>query len=61
MRMIIIMAALALLAGCARAPLPVDRPCGVLTDSLAGVDATTREGERRLAIHHARGRAAGCW
>ncbi len=58
--MTFILLALALSA-CARAPLPVDRPCGVITDSLAGVDAVTRDGERRLAIHHARGRAAGCW
>ena len=47
------------LAGCSTAP--VDRPCGVITDSLIDVNATTPEGQRRIHVHHARGRAAGCW
>ncbi len=51
-----------MLAGCA-SPVPprADRPCGVIADSLAGVNATDRAGQMRLDIHHARGRAAGCW
>ncbi|WP_280870981.1 MULTISPECIES: hypothetical protein [Labrys] len=40
---------------------PVDRPCGVITDSLRDVQAVSREGNRRLAIHYEGGRAAGCW
>ena len=48
------------LAGCAR-PVPVDRPCGVITDSLIGVNATTPAGQLRLNVHHERGAAAGCW
>jgi hypothetical protein len=47
------------LAGCAS--LPVDKPCGVITDSLETVTATTRDGNRRLADHFERGVAAGCW
>lgn len=48
-----------LMAGCQS--VPVDRPCGVIRDSLIDVRATTPEGERRINVHHARGRAAGCW
>lgn len=40
---------------------PVDRPCGVIRDSLATVRATTPAGQQRLDIHYERGRAAGCW
>jgi hypothetical protein len=47
------------LAGCQS--VPVDRPCGVIQDSLIDVRATTPDGERRINVHHARGRAAGCW
>lgn len=50
-----------LLAGCQTMPSPVDRPCGVIRDSLETVRATTANGQRRLDIHHARGKAAGCW
>lgn len=49
-----------MLAGCERAPVPVDRPCGVIADSLIGVNATDRAGQE-LDIHHAKGRAGGCW
>lgn len=48
-----------LLAGCQS--VPVDRPCGVIVDSLLDVNATTPDGQRRIHVHHARGRAAGCW
>jgi hypothetical protein len=47
------------LAGCQT--VPVDRPCGVIKDSLLGVNATTSDGQRRLNVHHERGAAAGCW
>ncbi|MGO4337460.1 hypothetical protein AB4037_21335 [Labrys sp. KB_33_2] len=40
---------------------PVDRPCGVITDSLRDVQAISRESNRRLAVHYEGGRAAGCW
>ncbi len=50
------------LTGCAATVPPrTDRPCGVISDSLAGVNATDRAGQMRLDIHHARGRAARCW
>lgn len=48
------------LAGC-QTPAPVDRPCGVIRDSLEGVAATTPAGQTRLDVHFVRGRAAGCW
>lgn len=41
--------------------VPVDRPCGVIRDDLATVKATTPGGQQRLDVHHARGKAAGCW
>lgn len=42
--------------------LPRDtRPCGVIRDSLKTVNATTPEGQLRLAVHYERGRAVGCW
>lgn len=59
MRAALILIALAL--GACTTTQPVDRPCGVLEDSLLGVNANTRDGSRRLAIHYERGRAAGCW
>ena len=48
------------LTGCAPQQ-PVNRPCGVIVDSLLSVNATSRDGTRRLADHYARGKAAGCW
>ena len=54
----ILLVALAL-AGCQS--VPVDRPCGVIKDSLIGVYATTPAGQLRLNVHHERGAAAGCW
>jgi hypothetical protein len=48
------------LAGCAT-PVPVDRPCGVIKDSLIDVYATTPAGQLRLNAHHERGASAGCW
>lgn len=54
----ILLVALAL-AGCQS--VPVDRPCGVIKDSLIGVYATTPAGQLRLNVHHERGSAAKCW
>jgi hypothetical protein len=48
------------LAAC-QTPAPVNRPCGVIQDGLKDVRATTPEGNRRIDVHHARGKAAGCW
>ena len=59
MRVAIVIAALAL-AGCAT-PVPVNSPCGVIKDSLIGVNATTPDGQRRLNVHHERGATVGCW
>ena len=58
MRTVMIMMLTGVLAGCAS---PVDKPCGVIRDSLSTVQATTVSGQQRLDVHHARGKAAGCW
>lgn len=50
----------AALAGCASTQ-PVNRPCGVITDPLGDVQATTREGNQRIDAHFERGVRAGCW
>lgn len=50
---------LLLLGGCATTS--VNKPCGVITDSLKDVHATTRDGERRISTHYEAGVAAGCW
>jgi hypothetical protein len=47
------------LAGCQS--VPVNSPCGVIKDSLLGVNATTPAGQLRLNVHHERGAASGCW
>lgn len=49
------------LAGCAASPQPVNKPCGVITDSLQNVNATSTVGQERLDVHFERGAAAGCW
>jgi hypothetical protein len=41
--------------------VPVDRPCGVITDSLMSVRGATPADTRRIDIHFERGVAAGCW
>lgn len=41
--------------------VPVDRPCGVITDSLATVRGATPADTRRIDVHFERGVAAGCW
>ena len=47
--------------GCASLPQPVNKPCGVIVDSLQDVHATTKAGETRISKHFERGVAAGCW
>lgn len=53
------MAAGLMLAACASAP--VDRPCGVITDSLKDVRGADSSERRRIDMHFERGVAAGCW
>lgn len=48
------------LAAC-QSPAPVDRPCGVIRDSLRDVTGATPAMTRRIDIHFERGVAAGCW
>lgn len=57
----VILGCLALSLASCQAAKPVNRPCGVIRDSLIGVTATTPAGQDRLNIHYVRGRAAGCW
>lgn len=62
MRSVTILAALAgMLAGCAPKPAPVDRPCGVITDSLRDVIGQTPAMTKRIDAHFEAGVAAGCW
>lgn len=41
--------------------VPVDRPCGVVTDSLRDVQGKTPAMTRRIDVHFERGIAAKCW
>ena len=41
--------------------VPVDRPCGVITDALRDGRGATPADTRRIDIHFERGVAAGCW
>jgi hypothetical protein len=56
-----IMCLLPLLLSACATPVPVNRPCGVITDDLAGVTATDAAGNQRIGIHRVRGVRAGCW
>lgn len=49
------------IAGCATLPQPVNKPCGVISDPLKDVHATTPKGESRISAHFEKGVAAGCW
>lgn len=40
---------------------PVNKPCGVIINSLESVHATTKQGEVRISKHFERGVRAGCW
>lgn len=56
---LVVMATLGL-AACETTRVTV-RGCGVIQDSLQGVRATNRDGQRRLDVHFERGVAADCW
>ena len=61
MRGVAILAILAVsLAGC-QTTAPVNRPCGVLTDSLRDVQGKRRQDVQRIDRHNERGVSAGCW
>lgn len=60
MRPLIILAALAVSA-CQAVPPTIDRPCGVITDSLRDVRGATPAETRRIDVHFERGVAASCW
>ena len=60
MRIALMVIVSAMLTACQTAA-PVNRPCGVIRDSLLSVHATTPAGQQRLDVHFERGRAAGCW
>jgi hypothetical protein len=50
-----------LLGGCPGKEINFSQPCGVITDPLKDVQATTRGGNQRLASHFERGVSAKCW
>lgn len=52
---------IALAVSACQTTAPVDRPCGVITDSLATVRGATPADTRRIDIHFERGVSAGCW
>ena len=55
----VLMIATPILSGCGRET--VGAACGVFRDSLLGVEATTRDGQRRLDGHYEAGIRTGCW
>lgn len=52
---------IALVASACGKTVPVDKPCGVIADSLREVRGATPADTRRIDIHFERGVAAGCW
>lgn len=52
---------IALAASACQTTVPVDKPCGVITDSLGDVQGKTKADTRRIDIHFEKGIAAGCW
>ena len=50
----------ALAAGCATT-VPVNRPCGVIADSLKDVRGARSQDRQRIDVHFERGVRAGCW
>ena len=54
-------AGIALAASACQTTAPVDKPCGVITDSLMSVQGATPADTRRIDLHFERGVAAGCW
>lgn len=61
MRLVLFICCCAAMAGCTTGTVPVSKPCGVITDSLATVKGATPADTRRIDIHVERGIAAGCW
>ena len=60
LRPLLTLPTLVLLTGCLQT-VPVDKPCGVLDDPLANVQATTSDGNRRIDTHFEAAGRAGCW
>lgn len=56
---LIILGALAL--GACQTTAPVNKPCGVITDSLKDVTGKTRADVQRIDRHFERGVGAKCW
>lgn len=50
----------AALAAC-QTTAPVDRPCGIIADSLKDVRGARPVDRQRIDVHFERGVAAGCW
>lgn len=50
-----------LLASACQTVQPVDRPCGVIVDSLRDVFGRTAADTRRIDQHFERGISASCW
>lgn len=48
-----------MISGCGT--VPVDRPCGVIIDSLKTVNGRTAEDQKHIDAHYERGYRAGCW
>jgi hypothetical protein len=51
----------ALAVSACQTTMPVDRPCGVIMDSLSDVVGKTPGMTRRIDVHFERGVAAKCW
>lgn len=60
MKRILILVGVLAAAGCQEA-LPVNKPCGVIVDSLKDVAGKTPRDRARIDQHFERGVAAGCW
>ena len=56
-----ILVALGIATSSCATPVPVNNPCGVITDSLKDVHATTKIGEQRITLHYQAGLGARCW
>jgi len=61
MKVFLLLAGLGAALGACVSSVPVNRPCGIISDSLMDVTATTRDGERRISRHFEAGVRAGCW
>lgn len=52
---------IALAASACQTAAPVNKPCGIIVDSLATVRGATPADTRRIDVHFERGVSAGCW